>query len=170
MSPRSAVRVSNLTPQLVLQNAAGTFDPSVALSYVFEMFEGEGQPDARRSRSDPISAGSPQTIYNVPSDMLKLNTTYAWRAYAVYPGAVPADPSLTACHSEPRCRRRRWTPIPRAGLLRRRSRAGHHRVRRQRRSRAAASRRTAAISAMSGASKTWSSSATRLSRPANARA
>jgi hypothetical protein len=82
MSPRSATRVSNLTPQLVLQNASGTFDPSIALSYVFEVFEGETSV----VKSDPISAGSPQTIFNVPSDVLKLNTTYAWYAYAVFPG------------------------------------------------------------------------------------
>ena len=82
MSPRSAVRVTNLTPQLVLQNAAGTFDPSVALSYVFEVFEGA----TLVAKSDPISAGSPQTIYNVPSGVLKLNATYGWHAYAVYPG------------------------------------------------------------------------------------
>ena len=85
MSPRSAVRVSNLTPQLVLQNAAGTFDPSAALSYVFEVFEVDGSTQTLVVKSDPIAAGSPQTIYNVPSNVLKLNKTYAWRAYAMYP-------------------------------------------------------------------------------------
>ena len=86
LSPRSSVRVSNLTPQLVLQNAAGTFDASATLSYVFEIFEVVGSTQTLVIKSDPISAGSPSTIYNVPSNVLKLNKTYAWRAHAVYNG------------------------------------------------------------------------------------
>ncbi len=54
LSPRSAIRVSNLTPQLVLQNGAGTFEPSAALSYVFEVFEvnGSTQTLVAQDRSD----------------------------------------------------------------------------------------------------------------------
>src|SRR5688572_6426310 len=85
LSPRSAVRVSNLTPQLVLQNASGTFDPSAPLSYVFELFE-LGATSTLILKSDPIPAGSPQTVLPVPENTLKLNKTYAWHAYAVYGG------------------------------------------------------------------------------------
>ena len=86
LSPRSAIRVSNLTPQLVLQNGAGTFEPSAALSYVFELFEVDGSVQTLVLKSDPIPASSPQTTFNVPANTLKMNKTYAWRAYAVYSG------------------------------------------------------------------------------------
>jgi hypothetical protein len=86
LSPRSSVRVSNLTPQLVLQNASGTFDSSAALSYVFEIFEVAGSTQTLVLKTDPIAAGSPSTNFNIPNRLLKLNKTYAWRAYAVYNG------------------------------------------------------------------------------------
>ncbi len=77
MSPRSAIRVSNLTPQLVLENA-----DTAGLSYVFEVLDaGSSQVLAK---SDPIPAGSPQTTWDVPANVLKMNATYAWRAYAVF--------------------------------------------------------------------------------------
>lgn len=86
LSPRSAVRVSNLTPQLVLENASGSFDPSASLSYVFEVFEVDGATQTLVAKSDPIPAGSPQTIWDVPTNSLQLNKTYAWRAYGTYSG------------------------------------------------------------------------------------
>ncbi len=86
LSPRSSVRVSNLTPQLVLQNASGTFDSSATLAYVFEIFEVAGSAQTLVLKTDPINAGSPSTIFNVPNNLLKLNKTYAWRAYAVHNG------------------------------------------------------------------------------------
>jgi hypothetical protein len=82
LSPRSAVRITNLTPQLVLENGAGSFDSSAELTYVFELFEGT----QLIAKSDPIPAGSPRTIWVVPANLLKQNKTYAWRAYAVYNG------------------------------------------------------------------------------------
>jgi hypothetical protein len=83
VSPLSSIRVSSLTPQLVLQNAVGTFDSSVALSYVFEIFEVSGSNLTQVLKSDPVSAGSPNTTFTVPSNLLKLNKTYAWRARAM---------------------------------------------------------------------------------------
>lgn len=80
LSPQSAIRVNTLTPQLVLRNGAATFNSSTPLSYIFEVFEGTTLIVA----SDPIAAGSPQTVWTVPANLLKLNKTYAWRAYAVY--------------------------------------------------------------------------------------
>jgi hypothetical protein len=86
LSPQSAIRVSNLTPQLVLQNGAGTFDSSIPLSYVFEVFEVSGSTQTLVVKSDPIQASSSQTTYTVPANTLKVNKTYAWRAYAMYSG------------------------------------------------------------------------------------
>lgn len=88
LSPRSAVRVTTLTPQLVLQNAAGTFDSSAPLSYVFEVFEVAGSVQTLVAKTDPIPAAAPETTFTVPEKLLKLNKTYAWRAYAVYGGVV----------------------------------------------------------------------------------
>lgn len=88
LSPQNAVRVTTLTPQLVLRNAAGSFDTTASLSYVFEVFEVAGSVQTLVAKSDPIPAGSPQTVWNVPADTLKLNKTYAWRAYAVFAGVV----------------------------------------------------------------------------------
>ena len=83
LSPLSAVRVTSLTPQLVLRNAAGSFDSSAPLSYVFEVFE-LAATQTLILKSDPIPASGPETIYTVPANTLKLNKTYAWDAYAVY--------------------------------------------------------------------------------------
>ena len=82
LSPRSAVRVSTLTPALVLENGASTFDSSAQLSYIFELFEGA----QLIAKSDPIPAGSPQTSWTVPANLLKVNKTYSWRGYASYNG------------------------------------------------------------------------------------
>ena len=86
LSPQSAVRITNLTPQLVLRNGAGSFDSSAPLSYVFEVFDVTGGPQTLVVKSDPIPAGNPQTVWTVPNDILKMNKTYAWRSYAVYNG------------------------------------------------------------------------------------
>ena len=87
MSPQSSVRVSTLTPQLVLQNGAGTFDSSAPLSYVFEVFDVVGSSQTLVLKTDPVQATGPQTTYTVPANILKMNKTYAWRAYAIYDGA-----------------------------------------------------------------------------------
>ena len=84
LSPRSLIRVSNLTPQLVLQNGTGSFAPVTAISYVFEVFELEGGALTPVAKSDPVAAGNPQTTWDVPANTLKMNKTYAWRAYGVY--------------------------------------------------------------------------------------
>jgi hypothetical protein len=84
MSPRSASRVTSLTPQLVLQNAEGSFDSSASLSYVFEVHQVEGA--VLVAKSDPVPAGSSQTVWDVPANTLKLNTSYTWRAHAVFSG------------------------------------------------------------------------------------
>lgn len=85
LSPISLIRVTSLTPQLVLRNGAGSFAPSASLSYVFELYE-LGATQTFVARSNPIPAGSPQTVWDVPADTLQLNKTYFWQAYAVYSG------------------------------------------------------------------------------------
>ena len=86
LSPRSGLRVNNLTPQLVLTNGAGSFDPSVPLAYVFSISELGASAETVVLTSEPIAAASPRTTFNVPPNTLKLNKTYAWRAYATYAG------------------------------------------------------------------------------------
>lgn len=85
LSPQSSVRISNLTPQLVLRNGSANFDPTAQLTYVFEVFE-LGSTQTLVAKSDPVSAASPQTTWSVPANTLKLNKTYAWRAYAMHSG------------------------------------------------------------------------------------
>jgi hypothetical protein len=84
LSPQSAIRVNSLTPQLVLRSSSANFDPSAQLSYIFEVVEVADSTVV--TKSDPIPAASSQTTWTVPADILKLNKTYAWRAYAVYSG------------------------------------------------------------------------------------
>jgi hypothetical protein len=81
MSPRS-IRVSSLTPQLVLENGSTTFAPSSGLSYVFEVLDASSSQVV--AKSDPIPAGSSQTTWDVPANVLNMNATYAWRAYGVF--------------------------------------------------------------------------------------
>ena len=38
--------------------------------------------------SDPVATASPETTWNVPANVLKLDKTYAWRARATYAGVV----------------------------------------------------------------------------------
>jgi hypothetical protein len=87
LSPQSAIRVSSLTPQLVLQNPTGSFEPSASLSNVIELYEVNGSVQTLVLKTDPIPASGAQTTFTVPADTLKLNKTYAWSAYAMYAGA-----------------------------------------------------------------------------------
>ena len=92
MSPRS-IRVSNLTPQLVLENA-----DTAGLSYVFEVLDATSSQVL--AKSDPIPAGSPQTTWDLPANVLKMNATYAWRGYAVFSN-VQGSNSNVALFSTP---------------------------------------------------------------------
>lgn len=80
-APRASVRISNLTPQLSIVNAALTQASDVSLSYQFEITEGSTlvvQSPLVATTSDT------QTVWTVPANTLKLNKTYAWRARAFY--------------------------------------------------------------------------------------
>ncbi len=87
LSPQSAIRVSSLTPQLVLQNPTGSFEPSASLSNVIEVYEINGSVQTLVLKTEPIPASGDQTTFTVPAETLKLNKTYAWSAYAMYSGA-----------------------------------------------------------------------------------
>jgi hypothetical protein len=83
-SPRSAVRISNLTPLLTLQNGSGTYDPDVALAYQYQLFEGA----TLVQESELIAAGGDETSWTVPAGLLEMNKTYNWRARASYAGVL----------------------------------------------------------------------------------
>ena len=89
-----AIRVSNLTPQLVLRERQTT----AGLSYVFEVLDASSSQVL--AKSDPIPAGSPQTTWDVPANVLKMNATYAWRGYAVFSN-VQGSNSNVALFSTP---------------------------------------------------------------------
>ena len=103
MSPRS-IRVSNLTPQLVLENARTPQDCRMC-----------SRCSTRRSsqvlaKSDPIPAGNPQTTWNVPANVLKMNKTYAWRAYAVFSNVQGSNSNVAVFSTPIPCHLR--SPVP----------------------------------------------------------
>jgi hypothetical protein len=84
-SPRASVRVSNLTPLLVAQNTSGQFDSSASLAYQFEVYQ--GGTTTLLVQSDPIAVGSDGTTgWSIPTNTLKLNSSYDWRVRALYNG------------------------------------------------------------------------------------
>ncbi len=95
-SPRASARVSNLTPLLRLENAAGTYE-TAALTYDIEVLEGS----TRVSLAEGVApATETATGWTVPANTLKLNKTYGWRARAVFNG-VPGSWSETALFRTP---------------------------------------------------------------------
>jgi hypothetical protein len=81
-APRASVRVSNLTPQLSIVNAApNESNTGATLSYQFEISEGS----TLIVQSPMVSASTDtSTLWTVPANTLKLNKTYSWRARAFY--------------------------------------------------------------------------------------
>ena len=83
-SPRSSVRISNLTPELTLENGSGTYDPDVALAYQYQVFDGA----TLVQESELIAASGSETSWTVPAGLLEMNKTYNWRARASYSGVL----------------------------------------------------------------------------------
>ena len=85
-SPKGSAQVPNLTPQLRLSNADGTYQ-DVDFSYEFEVYEGSeisGQPVVK---SEPVAAATDTASgWTVPNNALQLGKTYAWRARALFSG------------------------------------------------------------------------------------
>ncbi len=162
-SPSSGRRVSNLTPEFSLTNGAGNYDPNATLSYQFQVLEGTTVV----AESQMIAAGSPQTLWAAPADVLKHNKTYTWRARAAFGGVLGSwsDMSTFLTPLPPPPPSTSPGPVFCAGS----SGPGNHSSVSRRRIPRSSSKRLRAISAMSVAPRTWSSSATASSRPANAR-
>ena len=82
VSPSGGVESTDLTPELVINNASGTY-VNLALSYVFEVMN---QAGTVVYRSNPIPAGANgRTVHEIIGD-LKNEENHTWRAYAVYQG------------------------------------------------------------------------------------
>lgn len=83
VSPVGGVEVTDLDPDLVINNAAPTFVSGLPLAYVFEVF---GDKGTLVYRSNPIAAGGGgRTIHEIATD-LRDDEVHTWRAYAVYAG------------------------------------------------------------------------------------
>ena len=77
VSPINSVRVSDMTPNLVVSNAVDV--DGNALTYRFEVYNGAGT--IRRAQSPMVNSGATSTIWTV-SITLNYATKYTWRARA----------------------------------------------------------------------------------------
>ena len=83
LSPVGGVEITDLDPDLVIDNATGIYVQNLALSYVFEVTDEDG---TLVYRSNPIAAGANgRTTHEISID-LRNDETHTWRAYAVYAG------------------------------------------------------------------------------------
>ena len=83
VSPAGGIEITDLDPDLVINNATPTFVSSVPLSYVFEVFGDKGE---LVYQSNPIPAGADgRTVHELATD-LRNDEVHTWRAYAVYNG------------------------------------------------------------------------------------
>src|SRR5688572_26770659 len=78
VSPVGGIESDDLSPELVINNAAGVFINNLPLSYVFEVMN---QAGTVVYRSNPIAAGAGgRTAHEVIGD-LNNEETHTWRAY-----------------------------------------------------------------------------------------
>jgi hypothetical protein len=83
VSPVDGVESTDLSPELVITNAAAIYVANLPLSYVFEVMN---QAGTLVYRSNPVPAGADgRTVHEVIGD-LNNEETHTWRAYAVYQG------------------------------------------------------------------------------------
>jgi hypothetical protein len=82
VSPTGGVEVTDLDPDLVINNAEGRF-VSLPLAYVFEVMGEEGQVVYR---SQPIQPGGNGRTTHEVDTQLQDDEVHTWRAYAVYSG------------------------------------------------------------------------------------
>jgi len=83
VSPVGGVEVTDLDPDLVVDNATGIYVQNLPLSYVFEVTDEDG---TLVYRSDPIAAGANgRTTHEIGTD-LRDDEVHTWKAYAVYAG------------------------------------------------------------------------------------
>lgn len=82
VSPTGGVEVTDLDPDLVINNAEGRF-VSLPLAYVFEVMGEEGEVVYR---SQPIPAGANGRTTHEIDAQLRDDEVHTWRAYAMYSG------------------------------------------------------------------------------------
>jgi hypothetical protein len=82
VSPVGGIESTDLSPELVIDNASSIYVSNLPLSYVFEVMN---QAGTLVYRSNPIPAGNGRTAHEVVGD-LNNEETHTWRAYAVYQG------------------------------------------------------------------------------------
>ena len=83
VSPVGGLEISDLDPDLVIQNAQGRFVQGLSLSYVFQVFDDENR---LVYQSNPVPEGSGgQTTHEIAND-LEADVVHTWRAYPVYQG------------------------------------------------------------------------------------
>lgn len=83
VSPAGGVEISDLDPDLVIDNGKGRFVDNLPLSYVFEVTDSDNQ---LVYRSEPVPQGpGGRTVHEIAQD-LELDRVHTWQAYAVYQG------------------------------------------------------------------------------------
>ena len=76
-APANNSTADSLTPNLVLQNAAGSYVPVTIPTYQFQVVD---SANATVYDSGSVGAGASLTGHRVPSEKLKAEQTYRWRA------------------------------------------------------------------------------------------
>ena len=84
VSPVGGVEITDRSPDLVINNAAPRFSPSLPLSYVFEVRDEENRVVYT---SPPVAAGADGRTQHEVNLNLDLNEGHTWRAWAVYQNA-----------------------------------------------------------------------------------
>lgn len=81
LSPSSGEVITDLDPDLVIENASWKFVQGLPLAYVFEVFNDE---NVRVYQSPPVPQGADgRTTHEIDGD-LSPDEVHSWRAYAVY--------------------------------------------------------------------------------------
>jgi len=83
VSPVGGVEITDLDPDLVINNAESKFVGNLPLSYIFEVTDEDGRVVYR---SGPVPQGAGGRTTHEIGDDLDDNETHSWRAYAVYQG------------------------------------------------------------------------------------
>lgn len=93
VSPAGGVEITDLDPDLVINNAEWKFVGGLPLAYVFEVFGDGGE---LVYRSNPVAEGpGGRTTHETAVD-LRQNEVHTWRAYAVYQGQRGPMPSTAS--------------------------------------------------------------------------
>lgn len=83
VSPVGGIELSDLDPDLVINNGSGRFVQNLALSYIFEVTDSQNRVVYK---SNPVPQGAGGTTTHEIANDLESDESYTWRAYAVYQG------------------------------------------------------------------------------------